>query len=116
MAICKGLPDWVRTVENDVGTLASGVTFVVSVLAGHPRLPVVQCCDAVAIDPATEAVLSRHMRDALLTDAEGKELDYPPHQRCVEVGIDLGVGDCDCTVYGSDMTEEYVHINADYRS
>eukprot|EP00966_Prymnesium_polylepis_P262004 6052578-Prymnesium_polylepis.1 len=69
------------------------------------------------IDPQTETVLSAHMRDALLTEPEtNAERDYPPHQRCVEVGIELGVGDAACVVYGSDMTEEYVHINADYRS
>ncbi len=49
--------DWVRAVENDVGTLATGVTFVVGVLAGHPRFPVVQCCDAIAIDRVAEALL-----------------------------------------------------------
>jgi len=58
------------------------------------------------------------MRAALLTDAAGEELHFPPHERCVEVGIDLGgaAGGAACVVYGSDMTEEYVHINADYRS
>jgi len=59
VAICAGLLDRVRAIENDVGTLASGVTFVASVLAGHPRFPVVQGFDAVAIDPSAEAFLAR---------------------------------------------------------
>lgn len=69
-----------------------------------------------SLDPTLEKALSAHMREALLTDAAGEELDYPPHQRCVEVGIDLGLGDAECIVHGSDMTTEYVKINADYRS
>jgi len=52
-------------------------------------------------------------------------LDYPPHQRCVEVDIDLGMAspadaaDAESTsavVIGGDLTYEYVAINAEYRS
>jgi len=35
VTICAGLLDRVRAIENDLGTLATGVTFVVSVLAGN---------------------------------------------------------------------------------
>jgi glutamate N-acetyltransferase / amino-acid N-acetyltransferase len=68
------------------------------------------------LDPVKEATLSQHMREALLTDSAGEELSYPPHERCVEIEVDLGLGDAECTVIGSDLTSEYVHINADYRS
>jgi len=68
------------------------------------------------LDPEREAILSAHMRDALLTDSAGTSLAYPPHERYVEIAIDLAIGEGACIVYGSDMTEEYVHINADYRS
>lgn len=46
----------------------------------------------------------------------GEHLPYPPHFRVVPIDIDLGVGQGFATVLGSDLTEEYVHINADYRS
>ena len=44
-------------------------------------------------------------------------VSYPPHERCVEVGVDLGVpGGAAAMVLGSDLTHEYVAENADYRS
>ncbi|KAL1500463.1 hypothetical protein AB1Y20_013120 [Prymnesium parvum] len=68
------------------------------------------------LDPTMEKSLSAHMSEAILTGSNGESLKYPRHQRCVEVGIEMGLGDCECTVFGSDMTTEYVEINADYRS
>ena len=57
---------------------------------------------ADAVDPISLELLS--------------SLPYPPHERCVEIAIDLGVGDASAVVVGSDLTKEYVSINADYRS
>ena len=34
----------------------------------------------------------------------------------ITVGIDLGVGNAQATVYTSDLSHDYVSINADYRS
>jgi glutamate N-acetyltransferase/amino-acid N-acetyltransferase len=34
----------------------------------------------------------------------------------VVIGIDLGVGDAGATAWGCDLTVDYVHINADYRT
>jgi len=61
-----------------------------------------------------EKELSDHMMDAEFGDST----DYPPHQRFVEIGVDFGAecGDTSVTVFGSDLTKEYVAINADYRS
>jgi glutamate N-acetyltransferase/amino-acid N-acetyltransferase len=61
---------------------------------------------------AVEKELSDHMKDAQQGDAEV----YPPHQKYVEITIDFGVGDESATVLGSDLTNEYVAVNADYRS
>ena len=69
-----------------------------------------------ALDKTTEVELYNHMREASLVDDIGRSLSYPPHERCVEIAVDLGAGDASCTVYGSDLTHEYVSINADYRS
>lgn len=43
-------------------------------------------------------------------------VDYPPHQKCVEIEVDLAGGTHECVVLGNDLTHEYVSINADYRS
>jgi glutamate N-acetyltransferase/amino-acid N-acetyltransferase len=43
-------------------------------------------------------------------------VDYPPHERCVEIDIDLGSGDARALVLGADRTHEYISENADYRS
>ena len=60
-----------------------------------------------------ERELSEHMKNA----EYGESTNFPPHQRCVEIGVDFGdVGSTSVTVLGSDLTSEYVVINADYRS
>ncbi|MCC6414664.1 MAG: bifunctional ornithine acetyltransferase/N-acetylglutamate synthase [Opitutaceae bacterium] len=43
-------------------------------------------------------------------------VDYPRHERCVDIAIDLGTGTGTATVLGGDLTHEYVSENADYRS
>ncbi|KAL7573748.1 hypothetical protein ACA910_007782 [Epithemia clementina (nom. ined.)] len=61
-----------------------------------------------------ERALSDHMKDAEYPE----DSDYPPHQKFVEIGVDFGTGsgDGNAIVLGSDLTAEYVAINADYRS
>jgi glutamate N-acetyltransferase/amino-acid N-acetyltransferase len=64
---------------------------------------------------AVEQELSQHMIDAEFGDST----NYPPHQRFVEIGVDFGDIDgpgINLTVFGSDLTKEYVNVNADYRS
>ncbi|KXU35617.1 arginine biosynthesis protein ArgJ [Cephaloticoccus capnophilus] len=75
------------------------------------------------LDPQKEATLVAHLKQAELYEsrlpADGiyrAGVDYPPHERCVEVGVDLGAGDRTATVLGGDLTHEYVSENADYRS
>jgi glutamate N-acetyltransferase/amino-acid N-acetyltransferase len=43
-------------------------------------------------------------------------VDFPPHERCVEVEVELGDGAGAAEVLGADLTHEYVTENADYRS
>ena len=62
-----------------------------------------------------EQELSDHMKDA----AFGEHDDYPKHQRFVEIEINFGEGsggNGSAIVLGSDLTKEYVNVNADYRS
>jgi glutamate N-acetyltransferase/amino-acid N-acetyltransferase len=76
-----------------------------------------------ALDPAKEQALVAHLKAAeLYASAPPQDgvysppVDYPPHERCVEVDIDLGVGIASTSVIGADLTHEYVSENADYRS
>jgi glutamate N-acetyltransferase/amino-acid N-acetyltransferase len=61
---------------------------------------------------AVEKELSAHMVEAQL----GEHEDFPRHQKFVEIGVDFGGSGSSATVLGSDLTNEYVAVNADYRS
>ena len=90
---------------------------------------------AFRLDEATEQHLSDYMLNCQLFPDSLPEHDrnYPPHNRCVEIGIALQSCDTDpsstassssatsvvsptVVVFGSDLTKEYVAVNADYRS
>ena len=78
---------------------------------------------AFQLDPAKETALARHMREAeLYASALPKNgvfvppVDYPAHERCVEIEVDLALGGASATVLGGDLSHEYVSENADYRS
>jgi glutamate N-acetyltransferase/amino-acid N-acetyltransferase len=75
------------------------------------------------LNPEKEQALVAHLRSAeLYASAAPKDgvftapIDYPPHERCVEIEVDLGGGTAGATVLGGDLTHEYVSENADYRS
>ena len=75
------------------------------------------------LNPEKEAALVAHLRHAeLYTSAPPKDgvftapIDFPPHERCVEIDVEIGTGDASATVIGGDLTHEYVSENADYRS
>jgi glutamate N-acetyltransferase/amino-acid N-acetyltransferase len=78
---------------------------------------------AFHLDPETERTLVAHLAAAeLYASAEPKDgvftppIDYPPHERRVEIEVDLDAGDAACTVIGTDRSHEYISENADYRS
>ena len=78
---------------------------------------------AFRLNPAKETALVAHLQDAqLYASTPPKDgvftaaVDYPPHERCVDITIDLGNGAASATVFGADLTHEYVSENADYRS
>ena len=75
------------------------------------------------LNPEKETALVAHLRAAeLYASAPPKDgvfaaaVDFPPHERCVEIEIDVGNGAASATVLGGDLTHEYVSENADYRS
>ena len=70
-----------------------------------------------------EAALVEHLRGAELyrsqptaDGAYAPPVDYPTHERSVEIEVELGTGAGEATVFGGDLTHEYVSENADYRS
>jgi glutamate N-acetyltransferase / amino-acid N-acetyltransferase len=75
------------------------------------------------LDPSKEAALLAHLKGAeLYASAPPKEgvftapIDFPPHERSVELEIDIGNGAASAAVIGGDLTHEYISENADYRS
>ena len=61
-----------------------------------------------------EKALSDHMKEAQLGEVD----TFPQHQKFVEIGIifENSDGTGTAAVLGSDLTSEYVSVNADYRS
>jgi glutamate N-acetyltransferase/amino-acid N-acetyltransferase len=76
------------------------------------------------LDAETERALVTHLRAAELYASvlppDGltfkPPIAHPPHERAVEITVDLGAGSGSSTVLGSDRSHEYVTENADYRS
>ena len=75
------------------------------------------------LDPQKETALIAHLKTAeLYASVPSKEgvfaapIDFPPHERAVELEIDIGNGAASAMVLGGDLTHEYVSENADYRS
>ena len=75
------------------------------------------------LNPEKETALVAHLRSAeLYASAPPKDgvfsaaIDYPPHERCVEIEVEIGNGAAGAIVIGGDLTHEYVSENADYRS
>ncbi len=75
------------------------------------------------LDPGKESALVAHLQRAELyvsrAAADGTfsaPIDFPPHERAVELEIDIGNGAASAMVLGGDLTHEYVSENADYRS
>ncbi len=76
------------------------------------------------LDPTREEALVAHMRGAELYASVAPPdgltfvppIRFPPHEKCVEIEVALGLGDASCTVLGADRTHEYISENADYRT
>jgi glutamate N-acetyltransferase/amino-acid N-acetyltransferase len=75
------------------------------------------------LDREKERALAQHLTEAELYSSRPPRngvftppVDYPTHERCVEIEVDLGLGSASATVLGGDLTHEYVSENADYRS
>lgn len=60
--------------------------------------------------------VEKQLSDHMLMAQQDEKNTFPEHQRNVEIVVDFGVGSEFATIVGSDLTNEYVAINADYRS
>ena len=65
------------------------------------------------IDREKEVRLSGYLQSTALNP---RLTGYPQHQRTVRVSMELGAGSGSATVWGSDLSDQYVHENADYRT
>jgi glutamate N-acetyltransferase/amino-acid N-acetyltransferase len=78
----------------------------------------------MCLDPGREERLARHLRAAELYASRPPQdgltfkptVAHPPHERAVELEIDLASGDATAEVLGADRSHEYITENADYRS
>jgi glutamate N-acetyltransferase/amino-acid N-acetyltransferase len=68
---------------------------------------------AFTLDREKEIFLSDYLKAAALNP---RLKGYPQHQRRVAIRIACGNGAGRATVLGSDLSDEYVHENADYRT
>ncbi len=65
------------------------------------------------LDREKEITLSSYLSKAAMNP---RVRGYPQHDLCVQISIDFGLGPAESTVWGSDLSDEYVHENADYRT
>lgn len=68
---------------------------------------------AFILNENLELKMSNYLKDRMLSE---KAIGYPEHRNNVEIVVDLHIGNFESTVYGSDLSYEYVRENADYRS
>lgn len=65
------------------------------------------------LSPEKEQRLSAYLKDcSSIPEHKG----WPMHEKCVNIDINIGMGNSQSTIIGSDLTHEYVRENADYRT
>jgi glutamate N-acetyltransferase/amino-acid N-acetyltransferase len=119
--------------DPNVGRLVAAIGKYVG--AHHPEVDLSRCTlrmggrvilehGAFRLDNEAEKALVAHMKGAELyasvPPADGltfrPPVTFPPHERAVEIEVDLGTGPAASTVLGADRSHEYISENADYRS
>lgn len=66
-----------------------------------------------SLDAGKEERIFSHMKEAQL---DPEECTFPPHNRRIEIELNLGSGSAEAAVLGSDLSYGYVRENADYRT
>ena len=110
----------VGAIGSYLGTISNGKDLIrdLSIKLGGIEIFNDGCFD---LSPEKELQLSDYMFDAQLYPVDMLEHDrnYPRHFKCVDIEINFPRKDgsnCESIVFGSDLTQEYVSVNADYRS
>jgi glutamate N-acetyltransferase / amino-acid N-acetyltransferase len=112
----------VQAIGKHVGSLDKG--FDLAAMAIRMGGVAIFSGGAFRLDLSKESALVAHLKAAELYESAPPKggvfsppVDFPAHERCVEIEIDLGVaGGANAVVLGADLTHEYVSENADYRS
>ncbi len=65
------------------------------------------------LDREKEITLSSYLSQAAMNP---RLRGYPQHDLCVDISVDFGADAAESIVWGSDLSDEYVHENADYRT
>ncbi|HTW07930.1 MAG TPA: bifunctional glutamate N-acetyltransferase/amino-acid acetyltransferase ArgJ [Acidimicrobiales bacterium] len=83
---------------------------------GRVVMAIGKCWQDTAIDPRAVRVsfAGLEVYPGALDDRGLEELAKRMGAATVEIGVALGTGAASATVWGCDLTSEYVHINADY--
>ena len=111
----------VQAVGKYLGTQAAGldVSRMRIALGGHT----IFADGSFRLDHNAEKALTAHLKEAELYASAPPDggvfrpaVNFPPHEGCVKLDIDLAAGSASATVLGADLTHEYVSENADYRS
>jgi glutamate N-acetyltransferase/amino-acid N-acetyltransferase len=68
---------------------------------------------AFHLDSCREKKLTEYLKSCAQHES-GKA--FPEHGRKVEIRINLNMGTAEAVVIGSDLSLEYIHVNADYRT
>jgi glutamate N-acetyltransferase/amino-acid N-acetyltransferase len=124
-AVCGNDPNvgrLVAAIGKQVGAHHPGVDLgrTTLTMGGH----VIFSGGVFRLDPQVEQALVAHLKGAELyasvPPADGltfaPPVRFPPHERAVEIGVDLGLGSAAATIIGADRSHEYISENADYRS
>ncbi len=124
-AVCGNDPNVGRLVcaiGKHIGVVAPGTDLSKShmTMGGHT----IFSNGVFSLSPAIEQELITHLKNAEMYSSVVPEdgltfappINYPPHERAVEITIDLGIGSASATVIGTDRSHEYISENADYRS
>lgn len=83
---------------------------------GRVVMAIGKCSDELDINPGSVRVefAGREVYPHLLDEAGLRDLAASLGSDVVEIGVSLGTGEAEATVWGCDLSSEYVHINADY--
>ncbi len=111
----------IQAIGKYVGAHAPGTNL--SKLSAHMGGVKIFADGVFQLDPTKESALVAHLKAAELYQSApspdgifSAPIDFPPHERSVELEIDIGNGAASASVIGGDLTHEYISENADYRS